>query len=127
VRILFKFLNFISKLLYFLNYFISFASRAKKIKNTAKVNENVTDETLLKRYRVQLSKLNKELEGIKQNQFENDEVNEIKYKYQEEKRTNEELKERIMRLQNNMITSAHIDQPSNKVKIKSYYFFILNY
>ncbi|KAF0754076.1 kinesin-related protein 4 isoform X1 [Aphis craccivora] len=93
---------------------LSFASRAKKIKNTAKVNENVTDETLLKRYRVQLSKLNKELEGIKQNQFENDEVNEIKYKYQEEKRTNEELKERIMRLQNNMITSAHIDQPSNK-------------
>lgn len=103
----------------FFFYFISFASRAKKIKNTAKVNENVTDETLLKRYRVQLSKLNKELEGIKQNQFENEEVNEIKYKYQEEKRTNEELKERIMRLQNNMITSAHIDQPSNKVKIKS--------
>ncbi|XP_060879047.1 kinesin-related protein 4-like isoform X2 [Metopolophium dirhodum] len=94
---------------------LSFASRAKKIKNTAKVNENVTDETLLKRYRVQLSKLNKELEGIKQNQFENDEVNEIKYKYQEEKRTNEELKERIMRLQNNMITSAaHTDQPPNK-------------
>ncbi|KAL4141540.1 hypothetical protein QTP88_004165 [Uroleucon formosanum] len=94
---------------------LSFASRAKKIKNTAKVNENVTDETLLKRYRVQLSKLNKELEGIKQNQFENDEVKEIKYKYQEEKRTNEELKERIMRLQNNMITSAvHTDQPSNK-------------
>ncbi|XP_025205598.1 kinesin-related protein 4-like isoform X2 [Melanaphis sacchari] len=90
---------------------LSFASRAKKIKNTAKVNENVTDETLLKRYRVQLYKLNKELEGIKQNQFEN---NEIKYKYQEEKRTNEELKERIMRLQNNMITSVHIDQPSNK-------------
>lgn len=94
---------------------LSFASRAKKIKNSAKVNENVTDETLLKRYRVQLSKLNKELEGIKQSQFENDEVNEMKYKYQEEKRTNEELKERIMRLQSNMITSvAHTDQPSNK-------------
>lgn len=100
--------------------FISFASRAKKIKNTAKVNENVTDETLLKRYRVQLSKLNKELEGIKQNQYENDEVNEIKYKYQEEKRTNEELKERIMRLQKSMITSSaggHKDQTSNKVKL----------
>jgi len=77
--------------------FISFASRAKKIKNTAKVNENVTDETLLKRYRIQLLKLNKELEGIKQNQYENDEVIEIKSKYQEEKRTNEELKARIMR------------------------------
>uniref|UniRef100_A0A2S2QFF0 Centromere-associated protein E n=1 Tax=Sipha flava TaxID=143950 RepID=A0A2S2QFF0_9HEMI len=95
---------------------LSFASRAKKIRNVAKVNENVTDETLLKRYRVQLSKLNKELEGIKQNQYENDEVNEIKYKYQIEKRTNEELKERIMRLQNNMITSSvgHKEQPSNK-------------
>jgi len=69
--------------------------------------------------------LNKELEGIKQNKFENDEVNEIKYKYQEEKRTNEELKERIMRLQNNMITSvAHTDQPSNKVIIR--YFNLLN-
>lgn len=56
---------------------------------------------------------------MKQNQSENDEVNEIKYKYQEEKRTNEELKERIMRLQKNMITSSvgHKDQTSNKVKI----------
>lgn len=97
---------------------LSFASRAKKIKNVAKVNETVTDETLLKLYRVQLSKLNKELEGMKQNQYGNDEVNEIKYKYQEEKRTNEELKERIMRLQKNMITSSieHKDQSSNKVK-----------
>lgn len=97
---------------------LSFASRAKKIKNVAKVNETVTDETLLKLYRVQLSKLNKELEGMKQNQNENNEVNEIKYKYQEEKRTNEELKERIMRLQKNMITSSveHKDQSSNKVK-----------
>lgn len=58
------------------------------------------------------------MEGIKQNQFGKDEVNEIKYKYQEEKRTNEELKERIMRLQKNMITSSegHKDQASNKVK-----------
>lgn len=68
--------------------------------------------------------MNKELEGIKQNQFENDEVNEIKYKYQEEKRTNEELKERIMRLKKNMITSVvHKDQPSDKVKI--HFFFIV--
>lgn len=58
------------------------------------------------------------MEGIKQNIYENDEVNEIKYKYQEEKRTNTELKERIMRLQNNMITSSigHKDQSLNKVK-----------
>lgn len=103
-------------IIYYILFFISFASRAKKIKNSAKVNENITDETLLKRYRVQLSKLHKELEGIKQNQYENDEVNEIKYKYQIEKRTNEELKERIMRLQKNMITSVgNKDQPSNKV------------
>lgn len=61
------------------------------------------------------------MEGIKQNQYENDEVNEIKYKYQVEKRTNEELKERIMRLQNNMITSVgNKSQPLNKVK---YYLF----
>lgn len=108
-------------------YLFSFASRAKKIKNVAKVNENVTDETLLKRYRVQLSKLNKELEGIKQNQYENDEVNEIKYKYQVEKQTNEELKERIMRLQKNMITSSvgHKEQPSNKVKTFTFLFIIM--
>jgi len=57
------------------------------------------------------------LEGIKQIQYENDEVNEIKYKYQIEKQTNEELKERIMRLQKNMITSVgHKDQPLNKVR-----------
>lgn len=54
---------------------------------------------------------------MKQNQYENDEVNEIKYKYQVEKQTNEELKERIMRLQKNMITSVvHKDQPLNKVR-----------
>lgn len=54
---------------------------------------------------------------MKQNQFGYDEVNEIKYKYQKEKRTNEELMERIMRLQKNMITSSERqrDQPSNKV------------
>lgn len=48
---------------------------------------------------------------------DNNEVNEIKYKYQEEKRSNEELKARIMRLQKNMITSSvgHTDQLSNKV------------
>lgn len=104
--------------IYLLFVYFSFASRAKKIKNSAKVNENITDETLLKRYKIQLSKLNEELEGMKQNQYENDEVNEIKYKYQEEKRTNEELKERIMRLQSNMITSStgHKDQSLNKVK-----------
>lgn len=63
------------------------------------------------------------MEGIKQNQHENDEVNEIKYKYQVEKQTNEELKERIMRLQNNMITSSvgHREQPSNKVKTTIFY------
>jgi len=106
---------------------ISFASRAKKIKNTAKINENVTDETLLKRYRIQLTKLNEELEGIKQIQCENNEVNEIKYKYQEEKRTNEELKARIKRLQNNMITSSvgQRDQPSNKVKFVPTEIFLL--
>lgn len=57
------------------------------------------------------------MEGIKQIQYENDEVNEIKYKYQVEKQTNEELKERIMRLQKNMITSVeHKDQSLNKVR-----------
>lgn len=56
---------------------------------------------------------------MKQNhQYENDEVNEMKYKFQEEKRTNEELKERIMRLQSNIITPSvgHKDHTLNKVK-----------
>jgi len=57
------------------------------------------------------------LEGTKQSQNENNKVNEIKYKYQIEKQTNEELKERIMRLQKKMITSVgHKDQFLNKVR-----------
>lgn len=57
------------------------------------------------------------MEGTKQSQNENNKVNEIKYKYQIEKQTNEELKERIMRLQKKMITSVgHKDQFLNKVR-----------
>jgi len=57
------------------------------------------------------------MEDKKQNQLESDEVNEFKYKYAEEKQKNEELNKYLLRLQNNMITSAvgHNDQPSNKV------------
>ncbi|VVC36089.1 Hypothetical protein CINCED_3A007241 [Cinara cedri] len=51
--------------------------------------------------------------------YETDEVNEIKYKYQEEKRTNEELKERIMRLQKNMITSS-ISQKNQSLNKKGH-------
>uniref|UniRef100_A0A2S2P142 Uncharacterized protein n=1 Tax=Schizaphis graminum TaxID=13262 RepID=A0A2S2P142_SCHGA len=56
------------------------------------------------------------MEDKKQNQLESDEVNEFKYKYAEEKQKNEELNKYLLRLQNNMITSAvgHKDQPSNK-------------
>ncbi|XP_025194388.1 sporulation-specific protein 15-like, partial [Melanaphis sacchari] len=56
------------------------------------------------------------MEGKKQDQLENDEVNEFKYKYAEEKQNNKELDKCLLNLQNNMTTIAvgHKDQPSIK-------------
>jgi len=62
--------------------------------------------------------LNKEMEGKKQNQLESEDLNELKYKYAEEKQKNEELNVYLLHLQNNMISSTvglNKDQPSNKV------------
>lgn len=58
------------------------------------------------------------MEGKKQNQLESEDLNELKYKYAEEKQKNEELNVYLLHLQNNMISSTvglNKDQPSNKV------------
>lgn len=44
--------------------FFRFASRAKSIKNKPQVNEDLSDEALLKRYKKQIAELSKELEVI---------------------------------------------------------------
>jgi kinesin family protein 3/17 len=41
---------------------LKFATRAKKIKNEAKINEDVDQRTLLRKYEVELRKLKMELE-----------------------------------------------------------------
>lgn len=45
---------------------LSFASRAKSVKNKPKLNEDLSDEALLKRYRKQISELSKELKKANQ-------------------------------------------------------------
>ena len=41
---------------------LKFATRAKKIKNNAQINEDVDQKTLLKKYETELKQLRKELE-----------------------------------------------------------------
>lgn len=40
---------------------LKFATRAKKIKNEAKINEDVDQRTLLRKYQIELKKLKQEL------------------------------------------------------------------
>ncbi|KAG7207970.1 hypothetical protein KM043_009552 [Ampulex compressa] len=83
---------------------LSFASRAKSVKNKPQLNEVMSDATLLKRYAKQLSKLNEELERIKQ-ENRSAEVEEMESKLQEKDRMNQLLEERIELLKTRIVSS----------------------
>ncbi|XP_049831817.1 kinesin-related protein 4-like isoform X2 [Schistocerca gregaria] len=87
------------------NCTLSFASRAKKIKNEPHVNEVLSNGTLLKRYACQLAKLKDELEKAKSQ----DVVQEMESKLLEKDRLNTLLQERINRLSKQLI-GAQVSQ-----------------
>ncbi|XP_047000346.1 kinesin-like protein KIN-7M, chloroplastic isoform X1 [Schistocerca americana] len=87
------------------NCTLSFASRAKKIKNEPHVNEVLSNGTLLKRYACQLAKLKDELEKAKSQ----DVVQEMESKLLEKDRLNTLLQERINRLSKQLI-GARVSQ-----------------
>jgi kinesin family protein 3/17 len=67
---------------------LKFANRAKNIKNNAKVNEDVDQKALLRKYEAELRSLRKELEEKNKNVMNQ----EVLYKLEEEKRRAEEDK-----------------------------------
>ncbi|KYN37073.1 Centromere-associated protein E [Trachymyrmex septentrionalis] len=85
---------------------LSFASRARNVKNDPKLNEVMSDGVLLKRYAKQIDKLHTELERMKQLTQTTD-FQEMESKMQEKDRINQNLEERIRLLQTRIITAAN--------------------
>ncbi|XP_076278067.1 uncharacterized protein LOC143207979 [Lasioglossum baleicum] len=96
---------------------LSFACRAKSVKNKPQVNEVMSDGALLKRYAKQISKLQTELQKIKQ---ENRvaEVEEMESKLQEKERANQLLEERIELLKTRIVSGDTASEDSFKIKAK---------
>jgi centromeric protein E len=98
---------------------LSFASRAKSVKNKPQLNEVMSDAALLKRYKKQIAKLHKDLEKAK---YENriadvqemeSKLQEKEYKLQETGRLNQILEERIQLLENGIINTDNVVRYSN--------------
>ncbi|KYN00256.1 Centromere-associated protein E [Cyphomyrmex costatus] len=97
---------------------LSFASRARNVKNDPKLNEVMSDGVLLKRYAKQIDKLHTELERMKQINRTTD-FQEMESKMQEKDRINQNLEERIRLLQTRIVTAANRNSiPSFKNKEK---------
>ncbi|XP_032664688.1 kinesin-related protein 4 [Odontomachus brunneus] len=85
---------------------LSFASRARSIKNKPQLNEVMSDGVLLKRYAKQIDKLQAELERMKEQNW-CVEVKEMESKMQEKDRINEDLEERIRLLQTRIVAGSY--------------------
>ncbi|XP_025073915.1 kinesin-related protein 4-like [Pogonomyrmex barbatus] len=96
---------------------LSFAARARNIKNKPQLNEVMSDGVLLKRYAKQIDKLHTELEKMKQMTRTTD-FEEMESKIQEKDRINQNLEERIRLLQTRIITAANYNNTSFKSKEK---------
>ncbi|XP_076639078.1 uncharacterized protein LOC143351460 [Colletes latitarsis] len=93
---------------------LSFACRAKSVKNKPQINEVMSDAALLKRYAKQLSKLQAELQKIK-TENRAAEVEEMESKLQEKDRINQLLEERIELLKTRIVSG----DTTNRVSFKS--------
>ncbi|XP_076243919.1 uncharacterized protein LOC143185079 [Calliopsis andreniformis] len=96
---------------------LSFASRAKSVRNKPQVNEVMSDAALLKRYAKQLAKLQAELNKVK-NENRSAEVEEMETKLQEKDRINQLLEERIELLKTRIVSGDTTHQESFKCKSK---------
>ncbi|XP_014470851.1 PREDICTED: centromere-associated protein E [Dinoponera quadriceps] len=97
---------------------LSFASRARDIKNKPQLNEVMSDSVLLKRYAKQINKLQTELERVKQQNW-CVEVQEMEHKMQEKDRVNEELEERIRLLQTRIVAGDNRNNVQESFKSKA--------
>ena len=102
---------------------LSFAYRAKSVKNKPQLNEVMSDAALLKRYKKQLSKLNEELEklknekGIAEVQEMESKLQEKEQKLQETDRMNQMLEERIQLLKSGIISAGSATKDDTNTKI----------
>ncbi|XP_076662655.1 uncharacterized protein LOC143365939 isoform X2 [Andrena cerasifolii] len=96
---------------------LSFASRAKSVKNKPHINEVMSDAALLTRYAKQLSKLQAELEKMK-SQNRCAEVEEMETKLQEKDRINQLLEERIEMLKTRIVSGDTTTEETFKSKCK---------
>ena len=64
---------------------LKFATRAKKIKNEARINEDVDQKTLVRKYEIELRRLKQELDNRTQNNpgFSNEQVSQIEMEKQQ--------------------------------------------
>ncbi|XP_012226880.2 uncharacterized protein [Linepithema humile] len=92
---------------------LSFASRAKNVKNKPQLNEVMSDSVLLKRYTKQIDKLQTELKKLKQLAPD---FQEMESRIQEKDRLNQNLEERIELLQTKIV---HGDTRNNPETFKS--------
>ncbi|XP_012217244.1 centromere-associated protein E-like isoform X2 [Linepithema humile] len=93
---------------------LSFASRARNVKNKPQLNEVMSDGVLLKRYAKQIDKLHAELEKLKQ--FAPADFQEMEFRIQEKDRINQNLEKRIQLLQTKIV---HGDTRNNHETFKS--------
>ncbi|XP_070156906.1 kinesin-related protein 4 [Polyergus mexicanus] len=93
---------------------LSFASRARNIKNKPELNEVMSDGVLLKRYAKQIDKLHAEIEKMKE-QTRSTDFQEMESKMQEKDHANKCLKERIRLLQTRIV---HGDNCNNTESFK---------
>ncbi|XP_020278586.1 centromere-associated protein E-like isoform X2 [Pseudomyrmex gracilis] len=96
---------------------LSFASRARNVKNKPQLNEVMSDGVLLKRYAKHIDALNAELERMKQLTGSTD-LLEIESKMQEKDRINQNLENRIRLLQTRIVTSNNHNSESFKTREK---------
>lgn len=75
---------------------LKFATRARKIKNEAKINEDVDHRTLLRKYEIELKKLKKQLMEKKSEMLYREELIKLK---QENKRAEEDKEAAITALE----------------------------
>ncbi|KAK9294941.1 hypothetical protein QLX08_010621 [Tetragonisca angustula] len=97
---------------------LSFASRAKSVKNKPQINEVMSDAALLKRYAKQIAILQEELLKTK-NENRSAKVEEMESKLQEKDRINQLLEERIELLKTRIVSGDNISQEGSfKCKYK---------
>jgi kinesin family protein 3/17 len=92
---------------------LKFATRAKKIKNEARINEDVDQRALLRKYEVELKRLKWELEEKNRNVIDNRQLSQLE---QEKRRAEEEKSAAINALE--MRSKEYMQEKEEKKRLE---------